>query len=162
LDGVTARIMVEERVAINGPTLFSGYRLRPDLTAASLHDGWLLTADRGRLADGLLVVAGRLDDMLITGGLKVDRAEVEQWVRRWSAARGGDAVVLGIADQEWGTKIIAVSDAGGSLLELQAFVREHLPAYATPRSLVHLDRLPRLASGKPDRRALQAVAEASR
>ena len=100
---------------------------------------------------------GRLDDVVITGGLNVDLAEVEGLVREWAERTGADAVVVGIPDAEWGTKIVAVTDGRGELPELQQMVRRSLPAYAAPRALVCLNRLPRLASGKPDRRAIRAL-----
>jgi len=162
LDGVTARINLSGRILIDGPTLFSGYRLRPDLTADALDRGWLRTPDRGRIEAGRLIVAGRLDDLVITGGLKVDRSEVEHWVRRWAGGRGGDAVVVGVPDEEWGTRIVAVSETDGSLAEVQEVVRGQLPAYAAPRALLRLDPLPRLASGKPDRRRIQTFVERAR
>lgn len=157
LDGVEVSVADGGQILIGGPVLFSGYRLRPELTQASLVDGRLVTADRGRWTDGRLEVLGRRDDVVITGGLNVDLAEVEALVRTWADRFGGDAVVLGVPDAEWGTKIVAVTDGGGELVDLQQTVRRSLPAYAAPRALVTLKRLPRLASGKPDRRAIRAL-----
>ena len=65
--------------------------------------------------------------------------------------------MLGVPDPVWGTMIIAVSDSPGSLEDLQAVVRESLPAYAVPRELICLDQLPWLASGKPDRVAIRSM-----
>ena len=157
LDGVDVVISDGGQILIGGNVLFSGYRLRPELTQASLVDGRLVTADRGRWTDGRLEVLGRWDDVVITGGLNVDLAEVEAHVRSWAERSGADAVVVGIPDAEWGTKIVAVTDRGGDLADLQHAVRRSLPAYAAPRALVSLKRLPRLASGKPDRRAIRAL-----
>lgn len=157
LDGVEVTIADDGQILIGGKVLFSGYRLRPELTRASLVDGRLATADRGRWVDGRLEVLGRRDQVVITGGLNVDLAEVESLVRSWAERSGGDAVVVGIPDPEWGTKIVAVTDGSGDLVDLQQSVRRTLPAYAAPRDLVTLRRLPRLASGKPDRRAIRAL-----
>ncbi len=121
-------------------------------------DGRLATADRGRWTDGRLEVLGRRDDVVITGGLNVDLAAVEETgprrgrsgpapTRWWSASR----------TPEWGTEIVAVTDGRGELADLQQVVRRSLPAYAAPRQLVSSARLPRLASGKPDRRAIRAL-----
>jgi o-succinylbenzoate---CoA ligase len=156
LDGVEVVVADGGQILIGGPVLFSGYRLRPDLTRAGLVDGRLVTADRGRWADGRLEVLGRRDDVVITGGLNVDLAEVEALVRIWADRSGADAVVVGIPDAEWGTKIVAVTDGDGDLADLQQAVRRSLPAYAAPRDLVAVKRLPRLPSGKPDRRAIRA------
>ena len=156
LDGVEVVIADDGQILIGGQVLFSGYRLRPELTQASLVDGRLATADRGRWIDGRLEVLGRRDQVVMTGGLNVDLAEVEGLVRSWAERSGADAVVVGIPDPEWGTKIVAVTDGSGDLVDLQQTVRRSLPAYAAPRDLVTLQRLPRLTSGKPDRRAIRA------
>ena len=145
------------RILISGPSLFSGYRLRPDLTAATLIDGSFRTQDRGRWQAGRLQVLGRIDDIVITGGHKVDLGEVESCVQRWAAERGARAVVLGIPDAIWGTLIVAVSDSTAPLDTLQDVVCQSLPGYAMPRELIHLDPLPWLASGKPDRVVIRSL-----
>jgi O-succinylbenzoic acid--CoA ligase len=156
LNGV--RVELDDgQIRIGGDTLFSGYRLQPDETAATLTDRGFATADRGRWVDDRLVVDGRVDDVVISGGVNVDLAEVERQVRGWAATLGADAVAVGVADPEWGTRVVAVSDAAGSLVELRALIRKTLPDHAAPRELVRLDPLPRLASGKPDRQAILAL-----
>jgi O-succinylbenzoic acid--CoA ligase len=157
--GVAVDIAEDDRIMIRSSSLFSGYRLRPDLTREAVVDGWLRTQDRGRWQAGRLVVLGRMDDVVITGGFKVDLGEVERRVQRWAGQGGAHAAVLGVPDPVWGTVIIVVSDAAGSLRELQAEVRESLPAYAVPRELIFLDHLPWLAGGKLDRVAIRSMAE---
>ena len=157
LQGVAVEVGAEGRIMIRSSTLFAGYRLRPDLTAETVVDGWLRSQDRGCWEAGKLVVLGRMDDIVITAGHKVDLAEVEQAVQRWATMRGALVVVLGLPDQVWGITIIAVSDSPGSLEELRLVVRESLPAYAVPRELIYIDPLPRLASGKPDRTAIMSM-----
>jgi O-succinylbenzoic acid--CoA ligase len=157
LQGVAVDLADDGRILIRSATLFAGYRLRPDLTAQAVVDGRLHTQDRGYFDAGRLVVLGRTDDIVITGGHKVDLADVEQCVQRWAADHGARGLVLGIPDQVWGTTIIAVSDLPGSLADLQAVVRESLPTYALPRELIYLDQLPWLASGKPDRPAIRSI-----
>ena len=157
LPGVAIELADDGRILIRSSTLFTGYRLRPDLTAETVVDGKLRTQDRGCWKAGNLVVLGRMDDIVITGGHKVDLSDVEQSVQRWAAEGGADAAVLSLPDPVWGTIVIAVSDSPGSLKELQAAVREWLPAYAVPRELISLDQLPRLISGKPDRMAIRSM-----
>jgi o-succinylbenzoate---CoA ligase len=157
LHGVAVDLADDDRILIRSNTLFAGYRLRPDLTAEAVVDGRFRTQDRGSWDAGRLVVRGRTDDIVITGGHKVDLAEVEQSVQCWAADHGARGAVLGVADQVWGTTIIAVSDMPGSLADLQTVVRESLPAYAMPRELIYLDQLPWLANGKPDRSAIRSM-----
>ena len=157
LQGVAVDLSDDGRILIKSSTLFTGYRLRPDLTAAVFTDGRFHTQDRGRWDAGRLVVLGRLDDVVITGGHKVDLADVEQAVQRWAAHDKTHAAVLGMPDPVWGTTIIAVSDSPSSLEDLQSVLRQSLPAHALPRELIHLDQLPWLANGKPDREALRSM-----
>jgi o-succinylbenzoate---CoA ligase len=157
LQGVDVELTADGRIMIRSRSLFSAYRLRPDLTAAALVDGRFRTQDRGRWQAGRLVVLGRTDDVVITGGHKVDLGEVERRVQRWAAERHACAVVLGIPDAVWGTLIIAVSDSAHSLGDLQGAVCQSLPGYALPRELIHLDPLPALPSGKPDRVAIESM-----
>jgi o-succinylbenzoate---CoA ligase len=157
LQGVAVDIADDGRILITSDALFAGYRLRPDLTAEAVVDGRFRTQDRGYWRGGRLVVLGRTDDIVITGGHKVDLADVERSVQRWAAQHGARGAVLGVPDQVWGTTIIAVSDLPGSLADLQAAVRDSLPAYAMPRELISLDPLPWLAGGKPDRVAIRSM-----
>jgi o-succinylbenzoate---CoA ligase len=157
LPGVAIELADDGRILIGSSALFTGYRLRPDLTAEAFVDGKLRTQDRGRWEAGNLMIMGRMDDIVITAGHKVDLSDVEHSVQRWAAEGGADATVLGVPDPVWGTTVIAVSDSPGSLQDLQAVVRAWLPAYAVPRELIYLDQLPRLISGKPDRTAIRSM-----
>jgi o-succinylbenzoate---CoA ligase len=157
LQGVAVELGEGGRIMISSSTLFTGYRLRPDLTAETVVDGWLRSQDRGCWEAGKLIVLGRMDDIVITAGHKVDLADVEQAVQRWVAPRGAQVAVLALPDQVWGTTVIAVSDSPGSLEDLRLVARESLPAYAVPRELIYLDPFPRLVSGKPDRMAITSM-----
>ncbi len=155
LAGVSIGSAADGRIKIAGTTLFSGYRLAPELTASSLADGWFTTSDLGGLgADGRLVLRGRADDVINTGGEKVIPGEVEQALRHCAGVR--DVVVVGVPDQDWGERVAAiVTVAAGSvkptLAALRAAVQATLPKYAAPHSVMYVDELPMLASGKPDR-----------
>ena len=161
LDGVDVRVDGEERIWLRGPMVTSGYRLRPDLTAEALIDGWLRTSDRGRLrADGTLEVLGRLDDVVVTGGENVDPAAVEAALAAHPAV--DDVVVVGVPDEEWGQAVAAVVVlAAGtelSVADARAWCADRLPAAALPRLVVTVAALPMLASGKPDREAVRRIA----
>ncbi len=164
LDGVDVRIDPDgsDRISIAGPVLLSGYRGRPDLTAQTLVGGRFRTADRGRWTAGpdetrRLQVLGRTDDVVVSGGYNVDLAAVEARVSAWPARRTAEVAVVGVAHPAWGTEVVAVTDRPLPLDGLQGWVRAELPAYAAPRRLVVLDRLPRTGSGKVDRQHLRAT-----
>lgn len=161
LDGVGVRVDGGERIWLRGPMLTSGYRLRPDLTAESLVDGWLRTSDRGRLrADGTLEVLGRLDDVIVSGGENVDPATVSAALASHPSV--DDVVVVGVPDDEWGQAVAAVvvlaPGAHLAVAEARAWCADRLPAAALPRLVVPVAALPVLASGKPDREALRRIA----
>ena len=161
LDGVSVELDAEDRILLGGPMLFSGYRLQPKLTTESLVDGRLRTADRGRWHQGRLQVLGRLDDVIISGGLTIDLAAVEEVVRAW-AGPDREAVVVGVPDPEWGTVMAVVSDGADDLVDVQTVVRRTLPSYAAPQIHLRLPSLPKLSSGKPDRQAIRAMIIADR
>jgi o-succinylbenzoate---CoA ligase len=158
---VSVDIASDGRIRLAGPVLFSGYRLRPDLTAAALDGSWYVTSDLGSVdATGRLAVRGRADDLINTGGEKVVAAEVEAALQACSGVR--EAAVVGVPDAEWGEQVTAVvvpaDPAAPPALEfLRARLHESLPAYAAPRALVLVPEIPLLPSGKPDREALRVL-----
>jgi len=161
LDGVQVAAGADGTIRIAGPVLFTGYRLAPELTSAVLSEGWFTTSDLGQVtASGRLVVRGRADDVINTGGEKVVAGEVEQVLRDCPGVR--DAVIVGISDPDWGERVTAViipADAAAppALNELRAYVRDRLPRYAAPRTAVFVRELPMLSSGKPDRQQIKDI-----
>ncbi|WP_116451001.1 o-succinylbenzoate--CoA ligase [Blastococcus litoris] len=158
LAGVQVR--VTDGVELTGPTLALGYRLDPGATEAAFGGGWFRTRDAGALdADGRLTVTGRLDDVVISGGVNVAPAAVEAALREHPDV--ADAVVFGRPDETWGQRVVAavVPAPGGrpDLAALRAWVAGRLGAAAAPRQLHLLDELPLLHTGKPDRRAVAAL-----
>jgi o-succinylbenzoate---CoA ligase len=158
LDGV--RVRVTDGVELAGPTLALGYRLDPVATEAAFAGGWFRTRDAGALdADGRLTVTGRLDDVVITGGVNVAPAAVEAALREHPDV--ADAVVFGRPDPTWGQRVVAaVVPAPGATPELPAlrdWVADRLGRPAAPRQLHVLRALPLLHTGKPDRRAVAAL-----
>ena len=160
LDGVEVRVDSDGRVLLRGPVMMSRYRLRPDLTDDALTDGWFRTSDLGTVgADGRLIVHGRVDDVVITGGENVNTTDVA--ARLAAHPLVSDVAVTGVADDEWGQRLVAVvvpHDGVPDLDDLRAWCREELRAAALPRGLLVVDEIPRLPSGKPDRLAVQELA----
>ena len=163
LDGVTVATGDAARdggrIRITGPVLFSGYRGRPDLTAAAMDGAWFVTSDLGTLGPGgRLTVRGRADDVIVTGGEKVVAGEVAALLETCPGVR--EAAVVGRPDPEWGERVTAVivpdNPAQPPTLDLLCrHVRERLPRYALPRELVLRAALPMLPSGKPDLETLR-------
>ena len=155
LDGVAVALGTGGEVRIRGPVLFDGYVARPDLTAEVLRDGELHTPDVGWLdADGRLVVLGRRDDVVVSGGVNVALPAVEERLAEHPAIR--DVAVVARPDEEWGSVVVAVvvSDAVPDLGQLRDWVSAVRPRAEAPREVVRADALPMLPSGKVDRQAL--------
>jgi o-succinylbenzoate---CoA ligase len=182
LDGVQVKISDDKRIWIGGPVLFSGYRpgargawgdgippkegpggwVPPGRESggawggSSLRDdtAWFRTGDLGRMdSAGRLVVRGRADDVINTGGYMVVPGEVAALLQTCPGVR--DVAVLGLPDPEWGERVIAVvapaDPAEPPTLELlRLHVRQRLPYYAAPSKIVMVDAVPMLPSGKHD------------
>ena len=157
-DGVALAIGADGRVRIGGPVLFDGYRGDAELTAEVLVDGWFLTSDAGRLdEDGRLELLGRIDDMVVTGGVNVPAAVVARRLREHPEVRAAE--VLGVPDEEWGNRLVAYVVGGVSLEDVRDWVGEAHPRAWAPRQLVVLPEIPHLPNGKADRLALRGMVE---
>jgi long-chain acyl-CoA synthetase len=170
--GVEVRIVDEngKEVAVDepgeiitrGPHVMKGYFRRPDATAQRIRSGWLYTGDVGkRAADGYYYHLGRRDDMIITGGLNVYPAEVENLIYTFSGIQ--EAIVFAIPDPKRGAVIGAavVPRLGAKILEkdLLTFLRANLANFKVPDKIVIRESLPRTSSGKTirDAQALLSV-----
>jgi O-succinylbenzoic acid--CoA ligase len=152
LDGTEIDIRNGE-IWLRGPSLMRRYVGGADDPRDK--GGWFPTGDLGSFVNGRLVVDGRSDDLIKTGGEKVWPSHVEAAITRRSDV--ADVVVRGVADPEWGQRVVAwVVPAGTppSLDDLRATVKESLPSHCAPREMKLLDAIPRTALGKPDIPAL--------
>ena len=133
-----------------------GYFRRPDATVERVRDGWLYTGDVGkRGTDGYYYHLGRRDDMIITGGLNVYPAEVENLIYTFPGVQ--ENIVFAIPDSKRGQVIgAAVVPRPGAHLsekELLPFLRANLANFKVPDKIVVRDSLPRTSSGKSIRDA---------
>lgn len=132
-----AKLTIEDGViAVAGPVV------SPDF------DGRIVTRDVGRIDErGALVVTGRVDDVIITGGEKVHPSEVEGVLRGHPAVR--DVAVAGRPDRVYGTVLEAlVVGKGVSAESLVAWSRERLPGHKVPRRVRFVESLPLTEGGK--------------
>ena len=151
-------VSVTDRIVLTGAVVARGYRLRPDLTAEVFHANSFTTSDLGELHDGALVVLGRADDIVVTGGEKVAPTAVEAALAELPAV--ADVTVIGVPDPEWGSRVVAVvvlhPGAELTLEETRAHVAVRISRVAAPRELRLVARLPLLPGGKVDRAALRS------
>jgi O-succinylbenzoic acid--CoA ligase len=171
LQGVNVRVVDPDpaggvgQIEVQGPMVFEGYVGDAAASADRLADDWLRTGDLGTLdGDGLLRIADRREDLVISGGENVYPAEVEAVLREHPAII--DAAVVGQPDATWGSVPVAVVVVGPGVpvgdAELERHCRERLAAYKVPVRFHRLPRLPRNEAGKVLRRELrELLAEAS-
>ena len=174
-DGVAlgnVRLRIEHgEVQVSGPVLADGYLGDEERTDAAFlrdRDGsrWYRTGDAGLIEDGVLRVRGRLDHVIVSGGLNVSLDRVERIVRGIPGL--ALAVVVGVPDERWGEASVVVATRGEALRrsesvqleEARAAVKAEIGPHARPSRLVLVDELATLPSGKPDREAIRRAVAA--
>ncbi|MDQ2851776.1 MAG: long-chain fatty acid--CoA ligase [Actinomycetota bacterium] len=157
LDGqVVAQGEVGE-VFMRGPQVMKGYWNRPEATAEAFVDGWFRTGDLGALdADGDLRIVDRLKDLIIRGGYNVYPGEVEEVL--YGHPDIIEVAVVGVPDEYYGQEVAAVITLrdGASVTgeEITAWSRERMSAYKIPRIVRFVPTLPKGATGKILKRAI--------
>jgi O-succinylbenzoic acid--CoA ligase len=143
----------------DGEILIDGPAVSPGYVGESPRVGAHRSGDLGHLDEkGRLVVTGRKDGAIITGGENVSPDAVEAAIE--STAGAGQAVVFGVPDDEWGQIVVAVVEASeNDLPRIAVDVRSLVAKHEVPRRWIAVDVLPLLPNGKPDRSAARALGE---
>lgn len=144
-------------IAIKGPQVMKGYWNRPEETAETFRDGWLLTGDLGYMDEnGYFYVVDRKKDLIIAGGFNIYPREIEEVLYQHEAV--AEVVACGVPDPYRGETvkvyIVLKENANVTEKELDHFSRIHLAAYKVPRLYEFRQELPKTAIGKILRRAL--------
>ncbi len=152
-------------LAVKGPQVMMGYWNRPDETAATLKDGWLLTGDIAQMdEEGYFYIVDRKKDMILVGGFSVFPREVEEVLYQHPAVR--EAVAVGVPDPYSGEAvkafIVLKEGVKATEEELLAFARERLAGYKRPREIEFRAELPKSLVGKHLRRVLAEEERAKR
>lgn len=126
------------QIAVKGPITMLGYWNKPDVTAKTIIDGWVMTGDAGYMdADGFVFLMDRVKDMIVSGGENVYSAEVENALSRHPAV--ATSAVIGIPSDQWGESVHAIvilhPDVSVSAEELQEHCHELIAGYKCPRSI---------------------------
>ncbi|MET3134460.1 non-ribosomal peptide synthetase-like protein [Oxalobacteraceae bacterium GrIS 1.11] len=154
-------------LCITGPGLAQGYLGRPDLTlekflsnpwASGAHDARLYrTGDLARIdADGQVQCLGRADDQVKIRGFRVELGEIEALLTQQPGV-GTAAVLLRKEDGIEQLLAYLVGDGGIDTVALRAALNAQLPPYMVPNRFEQLAEMPRLTSGKIDRKTLKAL-----
>ncbi|WP_291381716.1 AMP-binding protein [Demequina sp.] len=157
------RLRPDGRILIAGSSLADAYRPERD-GAWETADGrrWLVTSDLGQwAADGRLTVLGRIDDVITTGGFKVNPRAVERAVDAQPWVK--ESAVVGVPHPEWGEIVVAFVVATSlkdkeRLSDLRRALEPVMARHELPRELVVVESLPRLPTGKVDYRTLRSIA----
>lgn len=136
---------------VRGPTLFSHYLNKPELTRSTLVDGWLTTHDRVRLdGNGTMSHLGRIDDMEMVGGISLSPLEIELVLAAHPLVR--EAAVAAVLDHHEASRlrafVVPARHTPGLEDELITWTRSRLPAFKVPRTVRLVPQLPRTATGK--------------
>lgn len=148
-------------VSMASPEAFRGYWQRPDADAKAIREGWYYTGDLATAdEDGDLWVAGRVDDMINSGGENLYPDEIEAALIRCGEI--DDVCVVGLPDERWGQAVTAFVvpargiEPGLAVEKARAYAREVLPSLKRPKRVVAVSGIPRSGVGKTLRRTLVA------
>ena len=145
-------------VVVRGATVTPGYFGDPAATAEAFRGGWFHTGDLATLdAKGSVQLVDRAKDIIVSGGETISSIEVERALLLHPEVR--EAAVFAVPDERFGEAVraaVALRPGGEvAAADLAAFCRERIAAYKCPRAIDVLDALPRLGSGKIDKRGLR-------
>ena len=140
-------------IVVRGSLVMKGYYKNPEATAEASRFGWHHTGDIGRLDDeGYLYIVDRAKDMIISGGFNVYSAEVEQALMQHPAIQVQDSAVIGLPDEKWGERVVAVLQLQPGRAvdpeEVKAFVKSRIGSVKTPKQVEVWPDLPRSKVGK--------------
>jgi acyl-coenzyme A synthetase/AMP-(fatty) acid ligase len=143
---------------VRGGSTALGYHNRPEATAATFRDGWVVTGDRYRVADEHYFHLGRDDDMLRVGAQWVSPLEVESVLL--SHPDVAECAVVGRADADGLLNVCAYVVLRGSmpLSELADLCAERLARHKRPRWIESVAELPKTPTGKIQRFRLREAA----
>jgi len=138
-------------IVVRGSLVMDGYYKNAEATAEASAHGWHHTGDIGYLdANNFLYIVDRAKDMIITGGFNVYSVEVENALQAHETIQ--DCAVIGLPDDKWGERVVAVVQArAGRTIDVAAvssFVKQRIGSVKTPKQIEVWDDLPRSKVGK--------------
>jgi acyl-CoA synthetase (AMP-forming)/AMP-acid ligase II len=141
-------------IGMDSPTVFSGYWEKSKKTNEVVHDGWFFTGDVAYETDaGNVVITGRVDDMIISGGENIYPSNIEDVLAAHSDV--ADAAVIGVPDDEWGETskafVVPESEIDETTLDQWCLESDDIADFKRPRQYAFIDELPRNPSGKVTR-----------
>lgn len=161
-DGVDVPQGQPGEVIAKGPQIMLGYWRKPDETAKTIQNGWLLTGDIGTMdADGYFRIVDRKKDMILVSGFNVYPNEIEDVIAAHPDVI--EVAVIGVPDGAAGEAVkayVVARNEGLSKDDLRAYCKEHLTGYKVPKFVEFRDELPKSNVGKILRKDLRAQEQA--
>ena len=147
LDGVQVEIR-NQHIALRAPQIAMGYLDSP----LPSEDGWFITNDLGVIEGKKVIVLGRADDQIISGGEKISLSAVETFLQ--NEFKSHEIVAFAKADKEWGEQLCIATTLELELSNIQSKLKEKFGAHTSPKQLFKVAAIPYLGIGKPDRKKL--------
>jgi len=134
-----------------GVAVTTGYYKNEEKTGEAFRDGWFHTGDLGRFdEDKFLYLAGRIKDMIISGGQNIFSVEVEEMLMAHKAV--AQCAVIGLPDDTWGEMVTAVIVKWPGVEvtedEVIAYGRDNIAHFKAPKKVIFVDSLPMTPTGK--------------
>ena len=155
LNNTEVRILENGNIQLKGSSMANGYLNFPDLWTELSKDGWFTTSDLGEIIEGKLVVLGRNDDQIISGGKKISLSAIELIAK--SRFPNQEFIAFALTDLEWGQRLALASDRDISIAEINSAIRSKFGGYAVPKEFHVVNPLPVKGIGKPDRNRLVEI-----
>ena len=154
LDGVEISITPENRIAIRGTVLAHTYLGAEALWETQCKDGWFHSSDFGRIENEKLIVEGRSDDVIISGGENLSLSAIESSLHAHFPHKNFAA--FSVKDSKWGDALhVAIAGDGfPSEEEVAQYLSEQFGDFSKPKGFLHLPELPLIGIGKVDRKKL--------
>ncbi|MEN9687676.1 MAG: hypothetical protein RL381_688 [Actinomycetota bacterium] len=154
LAGIEVRVTPEGRIAIKGSVIAETYLRAQTLWETVYQDGWFVASDRGRFENGKLIVEGRTDDVIISGGENLSLSAIESALHKHFPHKSFAA--FAIPDSRWGDALhIAISGDGfPAENDLIQYLTEQFGEACKPKGFLYLPELPLMGIGKVDRKKL--------
>lgn len=142
-------------VVIRGANVIAGYEDNPEANATSFTNGWFRTGDEGIIdRQGYVKLIGRIKELIVRGGEKISPLEVDQVLQLHPAV--AEVATFGVPHRIYGEEVAAAVElsAPATEEELLAFCRERLADFKCPKKIHIVERIPRTATGKIQRKTV--------
>ena len=142
-------------VVIQGPNVIEGYENNPEANATSFTNGWFRTGDQGTIdVDGYLHLTARIKELINRGGEKIAPLEIDEVLLAHPCV--AEAVAFAIPHPTWGEEVAVavVLKAPQTEAALLEHCKQHLADFKCPKRILIVDKIPRTATGKIQRRAM--------